>query len=618
MLTNDATVAGRSWRRLRRLGRSATARVSHKRGDPRAHASAGAGGGRLRHAAAEMVGNAGDRRIVVLADPACRDSVAGWLHDFSRDHVSLLLVGGAPDLDLGSGEARTSTTVVRVADLDDVVAHLIRMNAQDLIVVVLGSTALVSVAKDHRMLFARLFLHLRRGGAYVVDRTVEGVGTSEGPTDAVEGRFLRLLAAGLSHDDEVRLGRRALGIEDQVKGVLVTEDLVVVTKLGRNPLKLRENKDVVDLLEAREPGIDVSVLETRPAGQLTPTMHEASYGPSHADPWPATLEYPEMTVRHYEGSLVSRGSMRLYAGNTILPESFRWPRAKHPSHPRMRSVTPLFARLDRPNPTRALHGDFYYLDCVFPSHFGHLTTEVLCRLWGWERAKREIPGLKVLFHTNIAHGRDGSLERRLFTAYGIPESDLRWSDRPVRLRSVVAASPMWHNHEPYYAHPDLRDTWARMTTGLLAGAEPSPHERIFVSRGAGLSNRRGCRNQEEVESFFASRGYHVFYPEQLPLAEQVALFAGARVVAGFAGSAMANLMHCQRLEAVVAISHNAYVARNEHLFASLLGAQLHYFWQAADVETPRGVKRSKASDRSSFAFDFASQGDDLGRVLAGL
>ena len=54
--------------------------------------------------------------------------------------------------------------------------------------------------------------------------------------------------------------------------MLVTEDLVVATKLGRNPLKLRENKVVVDLLEAREPGIEVSVLETRPAGRLTPTI----------------------------------------------------------------------------------------------------------------------------------------------------------------------------------------------------------------------------------------------------------------------------------------------------------------------------------------------------------
>jgi capsular polysaccharide biosynthesis protein len=120
-----------------------------------------------------------------------------------------------------------------------------------------------------------------------------------------------------------------------------------------------------------------------------------------------------------------------------------------------------------------------------------------------------------------------------------------------------------------------------------------------------------------VERFFADRGYHVFYPEELPLPEQARLFAGARVVAGFGGSAMFNLMHCQRLEAAVVISHHAYVARNEHLFTSVLGGQLHYFWQTSDVPPP-AVGRNKASSGSSFAFDFEAYGDDLARVLADL
>ena len=89
------------------------------------------------------------------------------------------------------------------------------------------------------------------------------------------------------------------------------------------------------------------------------------------------------------------------------------------------------------------------------------------------------------------------------------------------------------------------------------------------------------------------------------------------MVAGFGGSAMFNLMHCQRLEAAVVISHHAYVARNEHLFTSVLGGQLHYFWQTSDVPPPE-VGRDKASSGSSFAFDFEAYGDDLARVLAGL
>ena len=293
-----------------------------------------------------------------------------------------------------------------------------------------------------------------------------------------------------------------------------------------------------------------------------------------------------MTVRHYEGATVSTGGMRLRTDDTVLPESFRWPHAKSLQHPHYATVAPSFVRLDTRDPEEVLDGDYYYVDCLFSGHFGHLTTEVLCRLWGWDRARRDIPGIKMLFHTHPAGGRTARSSVGSSPRTASPARRLVSSDRPVLLRSVVGASPMWHNKAPFYVHPDIRETWARLTTGLTADLDPSPHERIFVSRGPALSRRRGCRNQQDVERFFADRDYHVFYPEELPLAEQARLFAGARVVAGFGGSAMFNLMHCQRLEAAVVISHHAYVARNEHLFTSVLGGQLHYFWQTSDVPPP--------------------------------
>ncbi|MCW2764295.1 MAG: hypothetical protein JWO11_254 [Nocardioides sp.] len=619
----DASLQRRVWARLRRSGRRLTA--PSRAGRPRSDSSisAATGGSRLRGRAAELVGRPGGRAVVILADPASQVAVRGWLRDLSGDEVTLLLVGGLPGPGDRSEADAQAASEVAVGGLADVVACLARRNAQDVIVVVLGSAVLGSLGADHAGLMEHLFLHLRPGGAYLVDRTVEDARARRDRDANAQDLIHRMLAVAQGGGEDVAgLSRRQVAVAGCAKDVLVTEDLMVATKRGPTLLMVREHQ-VEDLLPAREPGIEVSVLERRPEGHLNLQLADVSYGPSRADPWPARLEYPELTLRHYEGDLLSVGKMRLTTGNTILPESFRWPHAKVLSHPRIASVTPTFARpdpltrRDRRTPARVLDGDYYFLDCVFSGHFGHLTTEVLSRLWGWERAKRDIPGLKALFHTNPARGRDGALERRLLTAFGIRESDLVWSDRPVRLRGVVGASPMWHNEKPYYAHPDIRDTWARMTAGLLAGADPAEHERIFVSRGAALSSRRGCRNQQEVEQVFADRGFHVFYPEELPLSEQVALFAGARVVAGFGGSGMFNLMHTRRLEAVVVISQNAYVARNEYLFTSVLGGQLHYFWEQSDVEPP-AVGRSKASDRASFAFDFATQGADLQRVLASL
>jgi capsular polysaccharide biosynthesis protein len=519
------------------------------------------------------LGSSGNRAVVVLADAEHPRAVHAQLDELSADRVTLL-------------------SVDQMSDVDSLQASLARLPAQDLIVVLLGDRAVNTLAGSHGELFVHLAPHLRAGGAYVVDRRVG------------------------DHQAELGLSRRDSAISRYVKEASVSEDLLVVTKRGQHALTLREEQ-VGDLLVTREPELDVSILEVRPAGRLDLHLEDASYGPSRADPWPAKLDYPKMTLRHYEGEMVSTGGMRLRTDDTILPESFRWPHAKTLRHPHYQSVTPSFVRLDRRKPAQVLNGTYYYVDCLFSGHFGHLTTEVLCRLWGWERARREIPGLKMLFHTNLIRGAGGALERRLLTAYGVPESLLVSTDQPVLLRSVVGASPMWHNKAPFYAHPDIRETWARLTSGLLSGAEPSAHERIFVSRGRSVNQRRSCRNQRDVERFFADRGYHVFYPEELPLPEQARLFAGARVVAGFGGSAMFNLMHCRRLEAAVVISHHAYVARNEHLFTSVLGARLHYFWQLSDVEPPK-MGRNKASSGSSFAFDFAAYGDDLSRVLAEL
>ena len=267
-------------------------------------------------------------------------------------------------------------------------------------------------------------------------------------------------------------------------------------------------------------------------------------------------------------------------------------------------------------PKRRLAGDYYNLDCLFDGHFGHLTTEVVSRLWGWDQAKRENPDLKALFHVRPTRNNDPVLERALFTAYGIREEDLVWVQGPVKVRGLVSATPMWQDQSPHFAHPDITEIWQRLTAGLLGDAEPAEHERIFVSRGEKLSHRRCCRNQAEVERFFADRGFHVFYPEQLSLTEQVALFAGARVVVGFSGSAMFNLMHTRRLEATIVLGQNAYLARNEQLFSTVLGGELHYFWSPADVPPPEIGKRTQASVRSSWAFDFAEQGADLERVIA--
>jgi capsular polysaccharide biosynthesis protein len=176
---------------------------------------------------------------------------------------------------------------------------------------------------------------------------------------------------------------------------------------------------------------------------------------------------------------------------------------------------------------------------------------------------------------------------------------------------------MWHNAEPHYVHPDIAATWRRLSDGLLAGREPATDlaERIFVSRSEGAKHRE-CRNIREVEDVFRARGYRIVYPERLSLPDQAEIFGAARVIAGFGGSALFNVMHARRLETMIILNHEAYTARNEHLFTSVIGAEVHYFWSAPDI--PHGDSWSSAAFYSDWEFDFERNGAELAGLLDSL
>ncbi len=538
-------------------------------------------------------GRQGRLKVTVLCDADGAGQASKWIETYAGHAVDVIVVGEeSPGPSVPSWVRRQRT----VEAWPDAFGELLWSEPRDVIVVAANAGPTAPSSPDAQAWVRALLVHLRRPGTCVFDLTVAPASATDRTPESVED-FLTEAA-----------GDRLVGT------VRVTPDRAVVKTRRQALLQLREDQ-IGDLLIAREPRARVSILATIPAeSPRYGAARVVDYGEPPAEVWRPT-QGPDLTLRHYGGPIVSAGANRLILGTTLLPESFRWPYAAELRHARSPALWNGFTLAPRSAGAPILEGTYYYLDCLFSGHFGHLTTEVVSRLWGWERAREEFPDLKALFHTNPARGRDGTLERLLFTSYGIDPAQIVSTDTPVRLRSVVGASPMWHNAPPYWAHPAIRDTWDRMTTGLLQDREASPHDRIFVSRGSKYANRRGCTNQSEVEEVFASHGFHVFYPEELPLPEQAALFAGARVVAGFAGSAMFNLMHCRRLDAIVVLGLSTYNARNEHLFAAILGADLHYFWMPADEWDPSRVRKQSLV---SFSLDLSVYGEQLGAVLDGV
>ena len=534
------------------------------------------------------------RRVVLLARRGVSDRLAAWLSELESDRVVVLATDprALSDVDVPVQAAPT---------LDDVTGALRRTGSADLVVDLLPREHLPAGCPDHRSLLTAVLPHLARHGAFVHDR-IAGPGVVEGGAEGLAGVL----------DD----GADPAFAED-VGTVAISHDLVVVTQRRRHLLMLRD-ADVPALLVAREPRLAVDELDVRDEGDFTSrtTVHHHGGEPTVA-PLPAVLHHPRLATRHYRGPVMMSGRTLMWSGTTVLPDSFRWHLAERLGNHFLDEPADEFTRLKpRHTPRWTLDGDFYQLEAAYPSHFGHVLTEVVSRMWGWDEAKGRIPGLKVLFHPRPDF--DPKVERAVFSAFGIADDDVVRVNGPVEVGSVVSATPMWHNAEPHYVHPDIAEVWARIGAGL------APHEsavatspRIFVSRSDSTANNaRTCRNLQDVERRFAARGFAIVYPEQHPLPDQARLFREARVVAGFGGSALFNVMHTRRLEALVVLNNSSYFARNEHLFASVKGGESHYFWSPPDV--PPEDPLSRDALRTSWEFDVAGLGDDLDRLLSDL
>jgi capsular polysaccharide biosynthesis protein len=567
-------------------------------GAPRTRPGRAAGRARFRRdgtlqAPLKLLDRSRWEQALVVAGPGSEDVVASWASRLAPARVSVWSV------DSGGRDA--------------LLEHLKRLGELDVVVCAVADTPVPGVAGDGLgtagdVLFT-VFPYLRTGGAFLQDR----LGAGDEPLPA----WLRDVAVTPDRETRRHAQARPAEVRDSFGTLVTTPDLIAVTNGRSYYYKLRED-EVPDLLAVREPTLEAAVVCTRPEGSTTVAAPEIPHGPRRGAPFPDVLRHPEMRLRRYRGDVSSGGGMLLFSGRTILPESFRWPTASMLENSRALSSDEVARIRGRWVPEESLPGAYFHLDGAYSGHFGHFATETVSRLWAWDEAKRQAPDLKAFVHVRPDDPGQGRLERGFLRAYGIADVDIVTVDRPVVLHEVFGASPMWQNSTPYYAHPDLRAVWERITDGMLREVDPSEvgrHERIFVSRSAEYSHRRGCRNAAEVESLFVDHGFHVFCPEELTLLEQAALFAGARVVAGYGGSAMANLMHCRRLEALVSLSHHGYTARGEHLSMSLLGGDFHYFWAESDVAPPE-EGRTLESFRSSWELDLATYGDELRAVLA--
>ncbi len=468
-----------------------------------------------------------------------------------------------------------------------------------LVVDVRGSSGSVQLTA-----FEQNFFHLPPHGAWVSLRSSGPVRRDEPMVDLAH----RLADRPSPRELEKEWREHARSASD----VRVTPDMVVVSKRRQHLLRLSE-REAPGVLRSREPGLRVTQVARLEAGVLDTEGRMHDYGVVPDLRVPDVLPYPEHTVRRYQGLVHLPRASFAYHGRSVLPDSFPWHLDEELVAPGLVNVDAHFGRLDKPQPVQQLDGAYFNFLYGNPGHFGHLMTEALARLWGWGPAKAADPSLKVLCRFHPSREKDAALrlETTLLPAFGIAPEDIVWVDGPVTVTSLVGCTPMWHNAPPFYVHPAIRETWARLRVGLIGSGPVEETPPIFVTRHQW---NRPCSNVEDVERFFAERGFAIVVPEELTVAEQVAMFAGARVIAGLGGAGMFNLAYAEAVEHVIVLNQSAYRARNEHLYAAARGAELHSFWSSPERDHPAGGY-SRRAHQSPWAFDFEQNAAQLDRLL---
>ena len=212
--------------------------------------------------------------------------------------------------------------------------------------------------------------------------------------------------------------------------------------------------------------------------------------------------------------------------------AFTAPSLLHPEH-LVRTVMGHMA--SRVVPERHIDGTMAVIYGPATENFGHWLIDFLPRVWVLAATGHDLGRMSFAMPMDL-----NPIVVEMLSLLGVPPERFVTHDPmqerltadvllvPTGLRLGNRISVLFENATKFWTGR-LRD---RLT------AKPSGWgSRVFLSRGD-VRQQRVMVNREAVEQVAVERGFAVVSPETLPLAEQVALFTGASLIAGEYGSAL--------------------------------------------------------------------------------
>jgi glycosyltransferase involved in cell wall biosynthesis len=159
-------------------------------------------------------------------------------------------------------------------------------------------------------------------------------------------------------------------------------------------------------------------------------------------------------------------------------------------------------------------------------HFGHLLVDILSSAWPLLDPKyKDIPIAIVLGNKNA----ESFIEMIKFLDVDLGRIII--VRKPTQFKNVLipTSSHNWHG-----THPIIADVFRKVMENVPDNPDLSPTH-LYLSR---TKFKDGCRvyGEQQIEDIFRRNGYQVFYPETMPLADQVQLFRRAKSIALLEGT----------------------------------------------------------------------------------
>ena len=233
---------------------------------------------------------------------------------------------------------------------------------------------------------------------------------------------------------------------------------------------------------------------------------------------------------------------------------------------------PVFRKRELP-PAEYIDETVALMSYAFDSNYYHWMAEVLPRFHLMNRC-----GIRIDKYI-VNAGVSSSYQRETLAFVGIPEHNILQYKKGMHIKAkrLVVPSMKMYSLLPFI--PNSPAPWAvnylrSELFGSLLTRRIEGTERLYVSRGD--ANHRRVTNEADIIEVLKHEGFAMITPGEMPVSDQIRMFASADVIVAPHGAALANLMFCKPNARLLELFSPNYVNPLYRYICAQVGVDYYY------------------------------------------